>query len=65
VAGLSGGEYGAGGICPPDASRRGAKRDAVIFATRNIQKYVSFVEPGMGMEGQIMCEDNVHFTRQQ
>jgi len=46
---------GQGGMCPR-ASRGVPKGDAVIFPTRNIQKnYVSSVEAGMGVKGQIMC----------
>jgi len=39
---------------PPNASRGAPKWGAVFFATRNIQKSVSSVSAGMGVEGQIM-----------
>ena len=51
------------GYVPPGASRadRGARRGAVIFAVRNYKNYVSSVEVGMGMEGQIMCVEQCTF----
>jgi len=50
------------GYMPPGASRGGAERGCGNFFRHEIHKnYVSSVEAGMGMEGQIMCIEQCTF----
>ena len=50
-----------GDICPRAPAEGAPKRVVVFLRHEMYKKYVSSVEAGMGMEGQIMCVEQCTF----